>query len=135
MIIRHDGGGENMRSIRRIIVGALIACAIAAPAFAQDAVGKWVGTVKAPGQDLPIIVVIAKDGAGKLSATLESTSQAPGVLLAADTVANEGDKLSLTFDRIMGDYKATWNAEAKVWVGTWTQAATPMKLTMTRGAQ
>lgn len=124
-----------MKAMRRIVVGALIAAAMATPALAQDAVGKWIGTVKAPGQDLPIVVVIAKDAAGKLSATLESTSQAPGVLLAADTVTNEGDKLLLTFDRILGDYKATWNTEAKVWVGTWTQAETPMKLTMTRGAQ
>ena len=124
-----------MTAMRRIIVGALVAAVMVAPAFAQDAVGKWVGTVKAPGQDLPIVVVIAKDSAGKLSATLESTSQAPGVLLAADTVTNEGDKFSLTFEKILGDYKATWNAEAKVWVGTWTQAQTPMKLTMTRAAQ
>lgn len=121
-----------MNSMRRLMVAALSAFAMIGIAHAQDAVGKWAGTVKAPGMDLPVIVTITKADDGKLVANLESTSQAPGVLLAADTVKNEGDTLTLTFERIDGDYKASWNSEAKVWVGTWTQADTPMKLTMTR---
>lgn len=121
-----------MKSIRMLLLSAVSASVMIGTAAAQDAVGKWEGTVKAPGGDLPVVIAITKDSGGKLSATLESTSQAPGVLLAADTVTNEGGELTLTFDRIQGDYKGTWNSEARVWVGTWTQAETPMKLTMTR---
>lgn len=108
-MIRHDrtnenigygeGYGENMKSVRRIIVGAVITLALAAPIFAQDAVGKWTGTVKTPGGDLPIIFVVTKDTTGKLGATLESPLQAPGMLLVADAAANDGDTLSLTLDR------------------------------------
>jgi hypothetical protein len=144
MMIRHDwadentgygeGYGENMKSVRGIIVGALITCAMAAPAFAQDAVGKWTGVVKTPGGDLPIIFVVTKDTTGKLGATLESPLQAPGMLLVADKAANDGDTLSLTFEKIQGAYKATWNGETKTWTGTWTQIGTPMPLNMTQAA-
>lgn len=121
-----------MNSVRRIVSGALIAAAMAAPAFAQDAVGKWTGIVKAPGQDLPIVVIVTKDAAGKLSATLESPSQAPGLQIAADTVANEGDTFAMAIAALRADYKATWNSGAKAWVGSFVQSGTPMDLTMTR---
>lgn len=123
-----------MRAIRRIIAGALVAAALAAPALAQDAVGKWTGVVKAPGQDLPIVVIVTKDGAGKLSATLESPSQAPGMLIPADTVANEGETFAMTIAALRAEYSANWDGGARSWVGKFTQSGTPMDLTMTRAA-
>ena len=127
-----------MKSVRILLAGALSAAAMIGTAWAQDPVGKWVGTLKAPEQELPLVVIVTKDDAGKLSAKLESTSQAPGVWVPVDTVAStvSPNETTLTFSiaALGADYKGVWNTTANVWVGTLTQNAQPMKLTMTRAA-
>ena len=101
-------------------------------AWAEDAAGKWIGTVKAPGQDLPIVLIISKATDGKLSATLESTAQAPGALIPVDMVASDGATLTFSIATLLAEYKGVWNAEAKSWIGELIQSDFPMKVTMTR---
>jgi hypothetical protein len=126
------GKSANMKSMRRLVVGVLAATLMAGSAWAEDATGKWIGTVKAPGQDLPIVLIVSKAADGKLSATLESTAQAPGTLIPVDTVASDGATLTFSIAALLAEYKGVWNSEAKLWVGELTQSDLPMKLTMMR---
>ena len=102
--------------------------------MAQEPAGKWYGTVKAPGEDLPVVLIVSKEADGKLSAKLESTSQAPGQWIPVDSVTADGMTLTLSIAALQADYKGVWNTEAKVWVGALMQAGTAMNLTMTSGA-
>ena len=126
------GKSANMKSMRRLVVGLLAATAMAGSAWAEDAAGKWIGTVKAPGQELPIVLIISKATDGKLSATLESTAQAPGALIPVDMVASDGATLTFSIATLLAEYKGVWNAEAKSWIGELIQSDFPMKVTMTR---
>lgn len=125
-----------MKLLQKFLVGTLVAMAMSGTAWAQDPVGKWVGTLKAPGQDLPLVLIVIKDGDGNLSGRLESTSQAPGQWIPVDTVATaespNGIALNFAIAALGAEYKSVWNADVKVWVGTLTQNAQPMKMTMTR---
>jgi hypothetical protein len=101
-------------------------------AFAEDAVGKWTGIVKAPDAEVPAIVTIAKGADGKLSANLESPSQAPGQQFPADKVESDGAKLTFEAAAIAGSYSGTWDAGQKAWVGKWTQGGVEMALDLSR---
>jgi hypothetical protein len=110
----------------------LAATVMAGSAWAEDVAGKWIGTVKAPGQYFPVVLIVTKAADGKLSATLESTSQAPGTLIPVDAVTSGGATLTFSIAAFLAAYSGVWNSEAKVWVGELTQSDLPMKLTMTR---
>lgn len=103
---------------------ALAACSIAmaAAAWAEDAVGKWTGTLTGtPQGDLPLVITVAKAADGKLSANLESPAQAAGMLIAADTITSDGTTLTFTVARLQVSYTGKWDAAQKAWVGTFTQ--------------
>lgn len=120
-----------MKSMRPVLLG-MLAVAAAPFAWAQDPAGKWTGNVKAPGAEIPIVLVVMKAADGKLSATLESPKQAPGMVMPLDSIAVTGDTLTFAMAQILGDYKGTWNESAKMWDGIWTQNGTPMELDLTR---
>jgi CubicO group peptidase (beta-lactamase class C family) len=94
---------------------------LAAPAAAQDAKGDWQGTLQpAPTAKLRLALHIA--GAdGTLTGTMDSIDQgAFGIPLAA--IVQTADRLSFTVPAVGGTYAGQWNAEAKEWRGTWSQA-------------
>lgn len=123
-----------MNSVRMLLTGAAFTAVFAGIASAQEPAGKWIGTLKAPGQDLPLVLIVTKATDGALSATLESTAQAPGHLIPVDAVTATDTTLTFSISALLADYKGDWNTEARVWVGTFTQGGTAMKLTMTRGS-
>jgi hypothetical protein len=120
-----------MKSLNGFLLAGLLA-AMAPMAWAEDAVGKWAGPVKAPAADIPVVVTIAKAADGKLSASLESPTQAPGQTIPVDTITSDGATMTFSIAMILGDYKATWDETQKMWTGAWTQNGTTMKLDLTR---
>ena len=48
-------------------------------AWAEDPVGIWAGVNKTTKGDRPMIMVVSREADGRLSARLESPTQAPGV--------------------------------------------------------
>jgi hypothetical protein len=100
----------------------LAACAIAAPAAAQEAAGNRTGLLEpAPGARMPLVLHIERDDAGELVWTMDSPAQGvPGLPLAE--VAVRAGTLSFTVPTIGGRYRGLWDAAAKVWNGEWSQA-------------
>lgn len=116
----------------RIALAAILACALAPLASAQDAVGKWKGTLKGPDGELPVGVTITKGADGKLAGNLESPSQAPGQLFPASGIDTDGSKLNIQAEVLQGNYAGVWDDGRKVWVGKWTQNGVEMPLELTR---
>jgi hypothetical protein len=121
-----------LKTIRRLMVAAGLALAGLAPAFAQDAVGKWSGNVKAPDGDIPFVLTVTKDAEGKLTAVGESPSQAPGMQIPAENVVSDGANLTFDVGAVAGNYAGTWDEAKKAWVGMWKQNGLGMPLDFTR---
>ncbi|MEQ1784225.1 MAG: hypothetical protein ABMA14_22960 [Hyphomonadaceae bacterium] len=121
-----------MNSIRILLVGALSASAMIGTAFAEDAAGKWIGVVKAPGADIPFNVTVAKGASGDLTATAESPTQAPGMVIPTEAVKSDGASFSFDVSMAQGSYSGTWDAAKNAWVGIWKQSGINMPLEFTR---
>lgn len=120
-----------MKPIRGLLLAAA-SLAMAASAWAEDAVGKWSGTLTGtPQGDLPLVITVAKGADGKLTANLESPAQAPGMMIPATTIASDGKTIAFTVDNLRVSYSGTWDAAKKAWVGTFTQGGA-LPLTLTR---
>ena len=121
-----------MKTMRRLLVVAGLALSGLAPAWAEDAVGKWTGNVKAPDGDIPFVLTVTKDAAGKLAAVGESPSQAPGMQIPTENVVSDGAKLTFDVSAVAGNYAGTWDEAKKAWVGMWKQNGLDMPLAFTR---
>ena len=117
-----------MKSIRRIVIAAGLVLVSAGAAWAEDAVGKWTGVVKAALADIPLNVTVTKGTDGKLAATVESPTQARGTAIPTENVTSDGKALSFEVAMVMGSYSGTWDASKKAWVGTWKQNGDEMQL-------
>jgi|JI9StandDraft_1071089.scaffolds.fasta_scaffold12811_5 hypothetical protein len=115
-----------------VAMGMAIALFGSGAAWAEDAVGKWAGVVKAPEADIPFNLTVAKDGAGVLTATAESPTQAPGMVIPTENVASDGDKLSFEVAMAQGSYAGTWDAAKNAWVGVWKQSGYEMPMELKR---
>jgi hypothetical protein len=122
----------TLKTMRRLLVVAGLAVAGLSPAWAEDAVGKWIGNVKSPEGDIPLVVTVTKDATGKLAAVGESPSQAPGMPIPTENVTSDGAKFSFEVSMVAGNYAGTWDDAQKTWIGTWTQGGQGMKLDLAR---
>ncbi len=120
--------------MKSVVVGALIAISLAAPAWAEDIVCKWAGVLKEPDRDLSVVVLVEKSGDGKLSGHLESLSNAGAKIMPAENFVSDGAKFSFTSDKMGGSYSAVWDAAKKAWVGTWTQSGINAALELRRAS-
>jgi hypothetical protein len=119
-----------MKPIRGLLLVAA-SLAMAASAWAEDAVGKWAGTlVGTPQGDLPLVITVAKGADGKFSANLESPAQAPGMLIPATTIASDGATIAFTVENLRVSYSGKWDAAQKAWVGAFTQNGGSMPLSL-----
>jgi len=101
-------------------------------ARAEDAVGDWVGKVKAPaGFELTITAHI-KRGPNGLEGYSESPDQTVAKLPMTDVEATP-DTLSFTVPAARGSFRGRWDPAAKGWVGALSQGGLDMPLTLTRG--
>jgi hypothetical protein len=116
----------------RLVFAMGLALAAIAPAWAEDAVGKWLGNVKSPEGEIPLVLTVTKDAAGKLAAVAESPEQAPGMQIPTENVVSDGLKLSFDVSVVAGDYAGTWDEAKKAWVGTWKQNGLEMPLDFAR---
>lgn len=123
-----------MNSARGVFVAMGMTAALfgSGAAWAQDAVGKWVGVVKTPEADIPLNLTVTKDGAGALSATAESPTQAPGMVIPTENVTNDGDKLSFDVALAQGSYAGIWDAANSAWIGVWKQNGLEMPMELRR---
>lgn len=100
---------------------------------AQDLAGDWQGALASGGQQLRLIVHIAKADDGAWKATMASIDQSPdrGARLAADSVSVEGTSFKMAVAAIRGSYDGTIAPDGNFITGTWTQGL-PLPLTLTR---
>ena len=115
-----------------LAIGMAVALFGSSAAWAEDAVGKWTGFVKAPEADIPLNLSVTKDAAGALSATAESPTQAPGMVIPTENVASDGTKLSFDVAMAAGSYSGTWDAAKGAWVGVWKQGGLDMPMELKR---
>jgi hypothetical protein len=118
-----------MKSIRPVLASIAIAI-LSAPAFAEDAVGKWVGTLAGADGPVPVKLSVDMGADGKLTATGEGP-QGP---VKVESVATDGKSLSFTAPELMGKYSATWDDASKSWVGMFNQAGTDQKMVFKRAS-
>src|SRR5450830_69265 len=97
-------------------VVALAAMSSTLPAWAEDAQGKWSGTIAGT---LPLVLEISKTASGAWDATLYSPSQAFSTKVEQFTT--DSTHLYFTIARLNASYRAIWNERDKTWTGTWTQ--------------
>jgi len=79
-----------------------------------------------------MIMIVSREADGRLSARLESPTQAPGVPVPTQNVESDGSRLSFTSSMVQGSYAATWDEARKAWVGKWTQNGVDMSLDWAR---
>lgn len=111
---------------------ALFAIALPAAAWAEDAVGDWVGKVTVPpGVELTVATHIAK-GAGGLQGYAESPDQTVTPLPMAE-ISAAPETLSFTVPSVGGAFKGRWDPQAAGWVGVLSQNGLDLPLTLVRG--
>jgi len=115
-----------------VAMGMAVALFGSGAAWAKDAAGKWEGVVKAPEADIPFNLTVAKDGAGALTATAASPTQAPGMVIPTENVASDGDRLSFEVAMAQGSYAGTWDAAKSAWVGIWKPNGYEMPMELKR---
>nr|WP_295109953.1 alpha/beta hydrolase [uncultured Caulobacter sp.] len=112
---------------RAVVAAALFAPAIAA-AQVESIAGDWYGTVKAGGQQLPVVFHIKPDGA----ATLDSPAQSAMGLTATATLVD--GKVKVALQAIPAAFEGAVSADGASLVGKWGQNGGGAPLTMTRTA-
>jgi hypothetical protein len=118
--------------IKTLMLAGLMAAAAATAALAQDATGDWIGTVKTPGADLTITMHVKAGANGALEGYAGSPDQTPTPLPMADIVVKDGT-LTFAVPMVQGTYSGRWDAGARTWVGTLSQAGFDMPLTLAHG--
>jgi pimeloyl-ACP methyl ester carboxylesterase len=98
---------------------------------APDPVGDWSGGLATPRGPLTLIVHVAKDGKGALSATLESPDQGPGTIPVSE-IAVDGGHMAWKVASIGASYKGDWDPAKSVWQGTFSQGV-DMPLSLAQG--
>jgi hypothetical protein len=78
---------------------------VAAPAFAADVDGKWVGTLSTPGGDIPLSYTLKADG----TTLTGSTSAADGSSIPLKNGKIDGNKISFSLDIDFGQGPTTFN--------------------------
>jgi pimeloyl-ACP methyl ester carboxylesterase len=131
-----DSGEKAMRrsSYFAAVLAVLASMAMAAPAAAEDApdpAGDWNGALTVPSGQLTLILHVAKDATGALSATLESPDQGPGSMPASE-IAVKGTHMTWKVASIGASYSGDWDAAKAQWSGAFSQGA-DLPLTLSRG--
>ncbi len=105
-----------LRSIRLMTMVALLVL----PACAQDIAGEWQGTLKLGGEELRVILQVAKDHAGGWTATSVVVTQG-GIpsRFRVSSMTLEGSTLKFAVEEVSGAYEGTVNGKSIK--GTWIQ--------------
>jgi uncharacterized protein (TIGR03435 family) len=101
---------------------------------AQNITGTWQGTLKPPGanRDLRIVIKISRSDADEsLKAVMYSIDQGAQPI-SAGTISLQGSTLKMTVPSIGGTYEGTLNSDKTSIAGTWTQGPSPLPLNLAR---
>jgi hypothetical protein len=113
------------------IVATSLMFSVAAAAWAEDPVGRWVGSLKQQdGTSLGVGLKVAKGADGKLvgvGETAQSTDPIP-----MENMISDGSKISFSSAAVQGSYEGSWDDASKSWKGTWTQNGQGQPLALTR---
>lgn len=118
--------------------GSTPAAANSAPAAASSSpvAGDWKSVVVRDGNPLHVVLHIAADSTGALTATIDAVEmQADGVVVS--NVVLKDTKLTFDVEQAPGSFKGTLNKDATEIDGTWTGEsgdAVPMNFTKDTGA-
>lgn len=116
----------------RFLPRAVVAAALFAPAIAsaqvEPVVGDWYGTLKPPGNALPVVFHIKADGA----TTVDSPAQKAMGLGAVATLTD--GKIKITLQALPATFEGTLSADGQSLIGRWGQNGGGLPLTMTRTA-
>jgi len=111
------------------LAGLLVAfLATAHPVQAEDATGHWKGRIA---NSLSVFLQFDKTAEGQWQGTLSVPQQR--VVAKVDQLTVSEEQISFKLLPLNAGFTARWNAEAKAWTGTWTQAgqSTPLNLERT----
>lgn len=115
------------------VLAFTLALAGGSAAAAQDAAGDWLGKVTIPtGETLTITAHLAQGADGAWQGTAGSPDQTLAPLPMTDIKVG-GEQLSFAAPSVNAAYKGRWDPAAHAWVGTLTQGAFDMPLTLARG--
>jgi endoglucanase len=124
---------QGWTTMRRRLIGAVALALLAQPVLAQAPVaGDWTGHVGDGATALRLNLHLAAQG-GLLSGTFDSIDQGVMGLPLANVEARDG-RLSFDLPLAHGRYVGGWDAGAKAYVGTWSQAGQTTPLTLVAGA-
>ncbi|GAB3416333.1 lysophospholipase [Massilia agilis] len=114
--------------MKAIISGIAVTIAMSADyAHAEDAQGYWSGNI---GGVLQVIVQFDKPASGPWEASISVPAQ--NLKSKVEDVVVTPDRIAFALPRFKASYQATWNEQAQVWTGTWTQGRTaPLELKRT----
>lgn len=114
------------------ILGLVMAAGLGGAACAEDAVGDWIGKVKAPGDvELTIAAHIKKTASG-YEGYAESPDQVVAQLPLTEITATP-DALSFKTPMVNATFSGKWDPAAKAWVGALNQSGMEMPLSLSRG--
>jgi beta-lactamase regulating signal transducer with metallopeptidase domain len=94
-----------------------------------DVAGDWIGAIKSP--DLRMAVHIHKTATGYEGA-LDSPDQA-AYAIPLDHIVVTGDALAFNVPKVRGTFAGKWDADARRWVGQWSQAGVNWALSLSGG--
>jgi D-alanyl-D-alanine-carboxypeptidase/D-alanyl-D-alanine-endopeptidase len=133
MARRFGAGSFTLNRASLLFASMLLFGLGAATTFAQkpaDVVGDWSGVLQPSGGSLRLALHVSKDGAGKLTVTLDSLDQNAMGLQGSNAVLN-GNGFSFDIPSVSGSYSGTLGNDGKSISGTWSQG-TPLPLVFTR---
>ncbi len=98
-----------------------------------DIAGDWQGTLQAPQRSLRTILRVTKTDQG-WSAKVYSIDQG-GMPITVSSITSDGATVKCAIDTIGGSYEGKLSADGSSMVGTWTQGANPLPLTLVRATK
>jgi hypothetical protein len=110
----------------------LFAMFAAAPAFAEEAAGKWSAT--SPSGATTIFLTLAKADDGAFTGYLESPTQTP-LPIPLQAIKTDGQKLSFSSNAMHGAFAGAWDETKKMWSGEWRQHGKVIVMEFVREAQ
>lgn len=120
-----------MKHFGRALFTTVLAALSLGVLLAQDMVGTWQGTLKAPnGKELKMVSKISRAATEKLAATFYSIDQG-GQAIPAGAVTQQGAALKIDIPAIGGSYEARLSGDGNTLTGTFNQGA-PLPLVLVR---
>lgn len=120
-----------------LTLGLLLAAGLAAPTIGRaqttpGLAGDWIGTLKAGGVEMRLLVHFRRQSDGTLAATVDSLDQGVSAI-PFSLVRQTGGSVHLESTKIAATYDGVLDAKGEAITGQWTQTA-PIPLTLTRTA-